>query len=314
MFVNINRASLPAQITLASGGVFDVISPPMKDLEAKTVLVTGGGLGIGKSMAMAFAQAGANVFICSRTAKDLDQTTSEIIAAGGNCKAEVVDISRQEQVQTWVEGIQKKEGRLNVLINNAGIYGPIGFLEENNMLDWQKTIEVNLYGMVFATRAVLPYMKKEKRGKIINMAGAGIGSANLQPNFSAYLISKAAVVAFTEAMSLELKNDNIQVNAISPGAVNTRFLDQVLRAGEGAGKDYYEKAKQQKQEGGTPPELAAKLALFLAGDEANFITGKTMSAKWDDYENFPSIRDKIEKTSFLNLRRIDGFFFHEKSK
>lgn len=286
----------------------------MDNFSGQTILITGGGLGIGKCIALAFAKAKANVFICSRTTKDLDQTLSEIAVIDGKGSAQVVDVSQQEQVQNWVDSIQNSEGKIDVLINNAGVYGPIGLLEENNLAEWEKAIKVNLFGTVFATQSVLPHMKKRKRGKIINVAGAGVGSANLMPNFSAYISSKAAVIGFTEAMALELKQENIQINAISPGAVNTRFLAQVLNAGERAGRQYFVKAQQQEKEGGVAPELAAKLALFLASEKSNFITGKTISARWDDYDNFSSIREAIENSSYLNLRRIDNFSFHEEFK
>ena len=160
-----------------------------------------------------------------------------------------------------------------------------------------------------------PYiMKKQKQGKIINVSGGGIGGPNINPNFSAYTTSKAAVAGFTEVIAKELKSFNIQVNVISPGAVNTRLLDQVLEAGEIAGKDFLEKSKKQKIDGGTTPEKAAKLAIFLATTESDHITGKLLSAVWDNYENFDKMKNKIAESSFYNLRRIDDFMFYESKK
>ncbi|MBI2664037.1 SDR family oxidoreductase [Candidatus Woesearchaeota archaeon] len=266
----------------------------------EVVLITGGSLGIGKAIANEFVRQNATVIICSRTRKDLDRAAAEM-----NCDSMAADVSDAEQVKKLFEYIRKKCGTLDVLVNCAGVYGPIGPLETNDDSAWKNTIGINLIGTVNCIKHAIPLMKARKSGKIINMAGGGIGGKNLQPNFTAYLASKAAVVVLTEAVAKELKDFNIQVNAISPGPVNTRFLDRVLEAGVAAGKDYLEKARKQKEEGGTQPEKAAALALYLASDRCSF-TGKTISAVWDDYKNFSSLSD-----SMYAFRRIDDVMFRE---
>lgn len=289
-------------------------SASREELKGKVVLITGGGQGIGKCMAIEFSKHDSKVIICSRTKRDLDKLKNEIKAFGGSCECFVADVSDIVQIKRLFQNVMNLYGEIHVLINCAGIYGPIGALDTNDMEMWKKTININLIGVVHTTHCVIPIMKKQKQGKIINISGGGIGGPNINPNFSAYTASKAAVVAFTEVMARELKSSNIQVNAISPGAVNTRLLDQVLGTGELAGIDFFEKSKKQKIEGGTPPEKAAKLAIFLATTRSDHITGKLLSAVWDDYENFDKIKNKLEETSFYNLRRIDDFMFFESRK
>lgn len=252
----------------------------------QVVLITGGSLGIGQCLVRAFTKEGARVFSCSRHTPP------------------PVDVADASQVKEWIEDIFQREKQIDVLVNCAGIYGPIGPMETLPQAKWEETIAINFLGTANGIRAVIPMMKKQKRGKIINFSGGGVGG-KLNPNFSAYIASKAAVAALTEVVARELEPWNIQVNAIAPGAVNTRFLDQALEAKEKAGADFYQQALKQKEKGGTSPELSAKLALFLASQEANSITGKILSAKWDDWAEFTN-------KSFGVLRRIDNKMFYEK--
>ncbi len=281
-----------------------------KELEDKIVVVTGGGQGIGRCIAAEYAKRKAVVVICSRTKPDLDKAAEEIRSSGGHCKAYAADVSDARKLKQFFDDVIKKYGRIDVLINCAGIYGPIGPLEENDMGQWEKTIQINLLGTVHCTRYVIPVMKKQGKGKIINLCGGGVGGPDLKSNLSAYITSKAAIAGYTEAMANELRDYNIQVNAISPGAVNTRLLDQVLAAGDLAGKDFLERSKKQKSAGGTPPEKAADLAIFLSTSASDHVTGKVLSAVWDDYKNFGKIRDRL-KGSLYNLRRIDDYKYKE---
>ncbi len=204
----------------------------------------------------------------------------------------------------------KHFGKIDILVNNAGIYGPLGSLIDNDLNLWIETININLLGTVRCTKAVLPYMLKERKGKIINFSGGGTGSV-ATPTISAYSTSKAAVVRFTEIISEEVKDYNIQINSIAPGAVNTRLLDQVLKAGDKVDKKFLENAKKQKEAGGTPPEKVAQLVLYLASDDSDGITGKLISAVWDDYQNFKNSLDEIKSTSIYTLRRVDNLKYKE---
>ena len=278
-------------------------------MKEKIIVITGGSQGIGRCMAIEFAKLGATVIICARTKKDVDQTSAEISALGGYCEGFELDVSNSKKVKEFFNVIIKKYQTIDVLINCAGIYGPIGSLEINDPNLWERTIKINLLGTVYCIRNVIPIMKERKMGKIITLSGQGVGGRYMDPYFSAYIASKSAIVGLTEALAKELKEYNIQINAIAPGPVNTRFLDQVLGAKKWVGKKVFEKARKQHVEGGTSPNAAAQLAIFLARDESNYITGKLLSAVWDDYKSFDTKRDKLEKTSLYNLRRIDNSQF-----
>jgi 3-oxoacyl-[acyl-carrier protein] reductase len=274
-------------------------------LEDKVCLITGAGRGIGEAIALAFARHGAILVLCSRTAKELQRTALKTTKAGSITVTFRVDVSDFEQISNMVEQTVSRFGRIDVLINNAGIYGPIGPIWKNDISLWRETIATNLFGPVHCIRAVVPHMIQSGGGKIVNVTGGGEGAF---PRFSAYACSKSAMVRLTETLAEELREYNIQVNAIAPGAVNTRLLDEVLDAGINAG-DFYEKAKRQKASGGVAPEKAARLAAFLASSDSGTLTGRLLSAVWDDWENLDI--ESIMDSSLYQVRRIDGLRFLE---
>jgi 3-oxoacyl-[acyl-carrier protein] reductase len=152
-------------------------------------------------------------------------------------------------------------------------------------------------------RAVLPHFRSQKHGKIINLSGGG-ATAPL-PRLSAYAASKAAVVRLTETLAHELRDDGVFVNAIAPGALNTRLLDEVLAAGpQQVGEEFYRKSLEQKNRGGTPLERGAALAVFLASTDSDGISGRLLSAAWDDWQQLPRYRDELARSDIYTLRRI----------
>ena len=274
-------------------------------LEDKVCLITGAGRGIGETIALAFASHGAILVLCSRTAKELQRTALKTTEAGSVTMTFRVDVSDFDQISNMVEQTVSRFGRIDVLINNAGIYGPIGPIWKNDISLWRETIATNLFGSVHCIRAVVPHMIQSGGGKIVNVTGGGEGAF---PRFSAYACSKSAMVRLTETLAEELREYNIQVNAIAPGAVNTRLLDEVLDAGIDAG-DFYEKARRQKVSGGVPPEKVARLAAFLASSDSRTLTGRLLSAVWDDWDNLDI--ESIMGSSLYQVRRIDGLRFLE---
>jgi NAD(P)-dependent dehydrogenase (short-subunit alcohol dehydrogenase family) len=181
-----------------------------------------------------------------------------------------------------------------VLVNNAAVQGPIGPTDAVDWDAWEHTIRVNLLGTVLMTRAVLPGMRERGRGKIINLSGGG--ATGPRPNFSAYAASKAAVVRFTETLAHELRGTGIDVNAIAPGALNTRMRDEVLQAGpERAGAEYEQAARR----GETSFEPATKLAVFLASSASDGISGRLLAALWDDWASLGELDDDA-----YTLRRV----------
>lgn len=278
------------------------------NLSGKNVLITGAGRGIGRAIALRCASEGARVVLLARTGSELTETSDQISSIGGESHPFVCDISSVESVKDAVSFAREKCGRVDVLVNNAGIQPPIGPFAAADIREWERNVEVNLFGAVHVTSAVLPEMISRKKGKIINLSGGG--STSPRPNFSAYAVSKTAIVRLTETLAIELAEFQIDVNAISPGAVNTKMLEEVLTAGALAGKEVND-AEKRKESGGDAPDLAADLVCFLASDESDGITGKLISALWDPWreETFRA-RLKSDK-DFATLRRIDDKYFEK---
>ena len=200
------------------------------------------------------------------------------------------------------EFVKKTFGRIDILVNAAGIYGPIGRVEDIDPKEWKNALDVNLTGTFLMAHALLPFLRKSSRGKIINFGGGGDGAL---PRFSAYVASKGGIVRFTETLAAELKEFPIDVNAILPGAVNTKFLDELLHTDpDKVGEEIYKKSLKQKEEGGIPPEKAAKLALFLASSKSDGLSGKTLSAVWDAYEEFPGRLNELMGSDAYTYRRV----------
>jgi 3-oxoacyl-[acyl-carrier protein] reductase len=272
-------------------------------LEGRLALVTGAGRGIGRAISLALADEGATVIAASRTLGEVEETADSIRALGGKAFAIVMDVADYAGVQTAVERISDETGDIDILVNNAGIQGAIGPLDTNDPEIWQRTIQVNLVGAFNVCHAVLPAMKTNKRGKIINLSGGGATAP--RPNFSAYGAAKAGVVRLTETLADELMAFNIQVNAIAPGAVNTQMLDEVLAAGADAGAELGA-AERRKLEGGTSPSLAAELAVFLASAYSDSLTGKLISAPHDDWRAWnEQTMAVLSSSAWLTLRRLD---------
>jgi len=251
------------------------------ELDGQRALVTGAGRGIGRAIALALAHEGASVALVARTAAQLDEVKSRIQALGRPCLAAPADVSDAVQVGEAVGGVLDQWGGVDILVNDAGVQGPIGLTHQVDVEAWLRTIDVNLGGCFRCTHLVLPGMIQRRRGRIINLSGGGAVSP--RPRFSAYGASKAAVVRLTETLAAEVAEYGVQVNAIAPGGVNTDMLDQILAAGEAAGADAVT-ARKQAAEGGVDPQRPAALALFLASPRSDGLTGRLISAVWDNWE------------------------------
>jgi NAD(P)-dependent dehydrogenase (short-subunit alcohol dehydrogenase family) len=168
---------------------------------------------------------------------------------------------------------------------------------------WIATVRVNLIGTMLVCRALLPHFRRMGYGKIVNFSGGGATSP--RPQFSAYAASKAAVVRFTENLAEELDETGIYVNAVAPGAVNTRMLDEVLEAGpQKVGRTAYEDALKQRASGGSPIERAAQLCVMLLAGESDGVTGRLISAVWDPWESLPERKVALMGSDVYTLRRI----------
>jgi 3-oxoacyl-[acyl-carrier protein] reductase len=273
------------------------------------VVVTGASRGIGCAVARAFAREGSDIALIARHSADLDRVAHELSSGPTRAQAFSADVAAPGEIERAVARVLETFGRLDVLVNAAGVYGPIGPLAGNDMVAWAAAIATNLLGTACAMRAVLPHMVAQRGGVIVNFSGGGAVAPF--PRFSAYSASKAAVVRLTETVAEEVRDAGVRVNAIAPGAVNTRFVDEVLAAGERAGAEFYKQTLEQKRSGGTPPERAAELAVFLASPAASGITGRLISAVWDDWKSLGARSTELRRTSLYTLRRIDGRKFTE---
>jgi NAD(P)-dependent dehydrogenase (short-subunit alcohol dehydrogenase family) len=271
-------------------------------LKNRITIITGGSGGIGSAIAMAFAREGASLVLASRTESELAKTERELINNQSQVEIYQADVSRENDVQGLVNFTLKRFGNIDVLVNCAGIQGPIGPITDIDAREWFEAIKINLYGTFLCIQAVLPIMMKNNSGKILNFSGGGAVSP--RPRFSAYGTSKAGVVRLTETLAGEYKDYNISFHAIAPGAVNTKMLEQVLAAGERAGKVELSKALKQKREGGVPPPQVAELAVFLASAKSDGLSGRLISLPWDNWSQIPQHLPEIMSSDVFAMRRI----------
>ena len=274
----------------------------LKNLNA---LITGGSQGLGKTIAEHFLRDGANVVLCARSEMDLSATRAELAEKFPTQKiaAKTCDVAHEAQVNELVAFALSELGSLDALVLNAGIYGPMGPTESVSLEEWRRAIDVNLFGVLLPSRAVIPHFKKNGRGKIVILSGGG--ATNPLPNISAYAASKAAVVRLGETLAEELKSFHVDVNMIAPGALATRLVDEVISAGpDKVGAAFFEKNKNWKEKGAVPLELGANLAVYLASTESDGITGKLISAQWDPWEDLQKHHDELAKSDIYCLRRI----------
>ncbi len=239
-------------------------------LEGKVAIVTGGKRGIGRAIALALAEAGADVAICSRVLEDgeLQTVADEIQRLGRRSLAVQADISRKADVDNLMERVVGEFGAIDILVNNAGIYFQASFLEASES-DWDKVINTDLKGYYFCCQAAGKRMAVQKRGNIINIT-SGV-TIKAHPQVSLYSIAKAGVVMLTRVLAVELAPYNIRVNAISPSMVKTKLIEPWFS------EDALEQEKHEIPLGrvAEPVDMTGA-AVFLASDASGFITGQTI--------------------------------------
>ena len=223
-------------------------------LEDKVALITGGGRGIGKAVAIAYARAGAKLALCARTATELEQSVSEIRALKTEAEGWICDVSLEEPVKQFVAGAYEKFGRIDILVNNAGVMTRPVPMTELDVRKWDYTMAVNLRGPFLVTQAVLPVMMKQKSGSIINVSSMiGRGA---YANFIAYATSKWGLEGFTQTLAVEARSSNIRVNSVEPGYVATKLTGF----------------------NGSKPDSITDVFVYLASDESEGVTGKMLSS------------------------------------
>jgi len=247
------------------------------ELEDKVAVVTGGGKGIGRAISLAFAKEGADVVIAARTETALKETAEEINKMGGHALPFVADISREDQVNELVSSTVRNLGKIDILVNNAGIAGPTVPVVDLRIEDWNGVIAVNLTGAYLCSKAVLKYMIKNKSGNIINI-GSMAGTKGLWRR-SPYVVSKWGILGLTKTLALEAGIYGIRVNAICPGLVEGKRLDDVFSERAkvmGISPDLIRKRAIDD----TPlrrfvkPGEIARTAIFLVSSNSDGITGQ----------------------------------------
>ena len=275
-------------------------------LEGRCAIITGASRGLGFEIAKQYLAAGASVGICARDEAVLDAaaaTLAKLVGPGQALIALPADVSKRDDVERIVEMAAKRFGRLDVLVNNAGVLGPMGAVDAIDLQGWVRAVEINLLGPVLLSRAALPHLKKSARGKIVQLSGGG--ATQPLPGLSAYAASKAAAVRFMETLAEELRPHHIDVNALAPGLLDTRMLDAMLDAGaEALGAQMHARLAREKCAGATPLAKGAELAVFLGSSLSDGITGKLISATWDPWSQLPGRLADLDGTDIYTLRRI----------
>jgi 3-oxoacyl-[acyl-carrier protein] reductase len=237
------------------------------DLTGQTAIVTGAATGIGEAIARRLARAGAAVAVADLNPAGATEVAQSI---GGGSFAVRIDITRPDSVKAAVAEVLSRTGRIDVLVNNAGIAGRTAPIWELTDDDWQQIIAVNLSGVFHCCRAVLPHMRTRRYGRIVNIASIAGKEGN--PNMCGYSATKAAVIGLTKSIGKEIATEGICVNAVAPAVVRTKILEQLTQAQV----DYMTERIPMRRTG-TPEEIAA-VVHFLASPDCSFVTGQCYDA------------------------------------
>ncbi len=246
-------------------------------LADRVALVTGAGSGIGKAAAVLMGKEGARVACLSRTREELEKTVAEIASAGGEGMVVEADVSDPEQMERAVKEVTDRWGRLDVVFANAGVNGVWAPIEELELEDWKKTVDINLTGTFLTLKYAVPHLKK-RGGSVVVTASINGTRVFSNTGATAYASTKAAQVAFTKMMALELARDKVRVNVICPGAIETEIDENTEKRdleGLGVPVDFPRGWHPLRGKPGTS-EQVARLVLFLASDASDHVTGTEM--------------------------------------
>lgn len=275
------------------------------NLENKIAIVTGASRGLGPYIAQRFMDAGANLILIARSSDKLSRLRDQLLLKAKYKQTVdicVADLADANDLSNVIEQL-KQVVSIHVLVNNAAIQGPIGPVWENDWQNWQSAMQVNLLSPIALCRAVIPGMIQNGYGKIINVSGGG--ATHARPKFSAYAVSKAGLVRFSETLAKEVSEYNISVNCIAPGMMNTEMLAEIVNAGiEIAGEHEFTQAKNNTSTDHAAEQNAAELCAFLSSPYSDGITGKLISAVWDPWKNLSQHIHDLMNSDIYTLRRI----------
>lgn len=236
------------------------------DLSGQTAVVTGAAQGIGAGIAARLARAGAEVVVADLNLEKARESAAAITAEGRRAFAISVNVADRASVEAMISGTLDRAGRIDILVNNAGIAGRAAPIWEQSDSDWQSVIDINLTGVFYACRAVLPHMRKRNYGRIVNIASLAGKEGN--PNMTPYSASKAGVIAISKSIAKETAAENICVNSVAPTVIRTPILDQLTES-----QIEYMTSRIPRGRTGTVEEVAA-VVHFLASPDCSFVTGQ----------------------------------------
>jgi NAD(P)-dependent dehydrogenase (short-subunit alcohol dehydrogenase family) len=287
----------PGETRVMGGSVALQEHLPLVRLEGQVALVTGAGRGIGRAIALALGGAGAAVAVCARSENDVTGVADEIAARGGRALAVRCDVTDRQQVEGMAAAVEDAIGPIDLLVNNAGQFGPVGPLAATDPDDWWRVLEVNLRGPLYCTRAVLPGMLARRYGRIVNVS-SGAGFAAI-PMLSAYAVSKTALYRLSENLAAETRRHGVKVFAIDPGLVRTAISESALSCGEPSIQQWFNDAFAHQQD--VPAESAATLVAYLASGAADVLSGRNIDVS-GDVAQMAARADEIEQQDLYVLR------------
>lgn len=277
----------------------------MTSLAGRTVLLTGATGTLGRAIAEAYCRAGARLVLSSKPGPAVQIMADDLSSRFSlDVPTLACDLSREDDIRHLAEETRRRFGGLDVLINTAAVIGPIGPLWENDWDEWKRAMDTNLLAVVHLCRLCVPFMPLGSgRGKIINSSGGGASSP--RPRFSAYAAAKTSVVRFSETLALEVEGRRIDINCIAPGVLNSTLTRTVVNAGpERAGTKEYDVARDATDRDTDARDRAAALAVFLGSSQSDGISGRLLSAIWDDWESLHGDAPVLNSADTYTLRRV----------
>ncbi len=262
----------------------------------KVAVVTGGGRGLGRAFARALAGDHA-VAVVARARTELDETVALVERTGGRAMAVAADVTDAAAIDEAFAAIERALGPIDLLVNNAGVIGPLGPFAQSRVADWWRTLEVDVLGQVVCAHRVLPGMQARRRGCIVNIASGG--GATMMPYFSAYVTAKTALIRFSECLAHELREQGIAVFAMGPGTVRTAMSEHSLNSPEGRRwlpwfADIFTEGRD------LPPERPAELLCALASGKYDALAGRYLNPA-DDLDRLMSETAEIERRKLYSL-------------
>jgi NAD(P)-dependent dehydrogenase (short-subunit alcohol dehydrogenase family) len=279
-----------------------------QQINSRTAFVSGGTSGLGLSIVEHFVDLGYSIVFCSRNldaVKALEEKLKLVSSEGQRIVGFECDVSNSESVIEMFKKIHEFQIEIDVLICNAGVIGPIDRFLESDMREWKNAFDINLYGTLNLISQSLGQMLKNRHGRVIHISGGG-ATAPLA-GMTSYSASKVAAVRLVETLSIEYRDSGVTFNSISPGMLKTRLLDQMLIAGPSKiGSKLFTRSAEKAAASKDSTAFALDLIEFLSSDNGAGVTGKIVSAEWDNWSEWANHLEELQNSDAYTLRRIIG--------